>query len=113
MDAENTFRQTLIGELAELANSRELDKDLVQMRHVEDKRDILGEWLDYYTQDLLAFRPFTAEFALTEIEAPREFLTFVDSAFEGRATWSDLRTRSANLLALLQAEPPPCPFPET
>ena len=101
MGAETGFRKALIDAIGALANSRELDDRLVRVKYVEDKTDLLGEILDYYTDDLLQYEAFAEEFCSGEISELRDFLCFITEALRGSTAWSEVQTRSANLLACL------------
>jgi hypothetical protein len=102
MNPETTFRKTLTDELIALTNSKELDERLIQMQCVEDKQDILGEFLDYYTDDLLKYKPFTDEFGSNEIEEFRSFLDLLRIAMHEKAPWLKVRTQAESLLAQLR-----------
>ena len=101
MDTGTTFRRTLVGQLKSLANSRELDEHLVQMDYVEDKQDVLGEFLDYYTDSLLSYDAFAKEVTAPEIEEVRKFICSLDGATQDKRRWEDIRAEAARLLVCL------------
>jgi len=103
---KTTFRKTLMEEISALVGSRELDERYVQMKHIEEKRDVLGELLDYYTHELLEYRPFADEFSSAEVEKIDGFLKSVKDAFESKRTWTDVSTQAAKLLKCLEVKKP-------
>ncbi|MDP9176009.1 MAG: hypothetical protein M3O30_19405 [Planctomycetota bacterium] len=98
MNPQTTFRKTLVNELTALAGAHELDQHFVQMKYIEEKRDVLGEFLDYYTDDVLDYKPFADEFNQVEIEKLRRFISFLHDVRQGTRTWPDARTEAASLL---------------
>ncbi|CAN5627821.1 hypothetical protein BH11PLA2_BH11PLA2_12820 [soil metagenome] len=101
MISETTFRKTLIDQLTAVANSREIDKHLLQMQYVEDKMGILSEFLDYYTDELLKYQQFANEFELNEINELRKFLDLLRVDARERIVWPEVQTRAKDILVRL------------
>ena len=103
MDSDKaTFRRTLAAQLAAIAGARELDGRFVQMGHTEGKVDVVGELLDYYTQDILRYKPFADEFGLQELELLLDFILFLrNDTSRGVETWAEVRLRAVKLLGYL------------
>ena len=101
-DQGTTFRKQLATELAAVVGARELDEHFVQMEYVEDKADVLGEIIDYYTDDLLRHQPFMDEFGPPELAALRNFILFLkNDGSRGAKTWPEVHLRAAELLKFL------------
>jgi hypothetical protein len=104
MGTETTFRDTLICELESLVNSRELDEQTVQLTYVENKWDLLGEFLDFYTDELLAFDPFTEEFTRPETRELEGLLRTFRESRQLNTRWSEICRQAADLVKQLQHE---------
>ena len=102
MANETTFRTTLISQLTSLVTSQELDKRFVRAIYIEDKQDVLGEFLDYYTDELLAYERFEEHFTPQEIDAIRDFMLCVRSAMREVLGWREIVTQATSLLAMLR-----------
>lgn len=103
MSSGTTFRKTLMGQLAALVDTRELEDRLVQTRYVEEKDDLLGEFLDYYTDELLKYDSFASEFDPSEIDHLRRFLNYIQVGAHGPSAWSEVQVQAASLLKCLHA----------
>jgi hypothetical protein len=101
--AETTFRKSLLAEISTLAGADELDDLHVQMGCIEEKKDVLGELLDYYTDELLRYKPFADEFNSVEIERISDFLKGVREAFKGTESWAGIKERATALYRFLEA----------
>lgn len=103
MDAkEPSFRSTLAEELALLVSSQELGESFVQADYVESKQDLLGEFLDRYTEELLQYKPFATQFSPSEMEHLRRFLRMADDAFRTKLSWDTIRAEAEGLLVRLR-----------
>jgi hypothetical protein len=102
MDTGTTFRITLVGELTSLVNSHELGERSVQMDYVEDKKDVLSEFLDYYTDSLFEYEAFSREFTVLEIEELRKFIRHLRDAIGGKITWGEIRSETSSVLSHLK-----------
>jgi hypothetical protein len=91
------FRNALVEQLAAIADSQEKGERLAGMEYVEEKQDVLSELLDYYTDELIKYKPFAEEFNSVEIEELRRVLDFLRIASEGKATWSQVKFQATNL----------------
>jgi len=99
---KTTFRETLIRELGELARSREIDdRFVVRIVYVEEKIDVLGEFSDYYVDELLMYKPFADEFEPGEIAAIRRFMEVVRAGFGSNVPWTKVRNSAEDLLRRL------------
>ncbi len=101
MDTETRFRILLVDELTSLVNSQEINGRFVRMGHVEERQDVLGEFLDCYGDALLKYEPFTKEFTPLEIEEFRRFLRMLDDAMQLKTSWANIRAEAGKLLAYL------------
>jgi hypothetical protein len=101
---ETTFRETLVRQLMALAASRELDQDTIHMGHIEAKQDVIGEFLDYYTDDLMRYGPFAAEFGSDELSHLRQFVLFLGSAAKEKTGWAETRFRASALSERLRVK---------
>ena len=102
MNAETTFRELLKRQLAEVCNSTDIGGDFVQMEHVEEKRDVLGEFIDYYRDECLDGQPFANEFSSDEIGFIRSFINYLNAEFEKSVNWSEVHERAGTLLSELR-----------
>jgi len=103
MEDNTTFRKLLADQLTLLVNAPELDSHFLQVDDcVEDKLDILSEFVDYYTEDLLKYEPFIKEFSKVEIEELRNFIHRLNNAFAANARWEDIHFHAIKLLRILQ-----------
>ena len=98
-----THRKKLITELAAIVAAREIDDRFVQMKYVEEKDDVLGELVDYYTADLLRASRFASEFSDSEVSAIADLALFIDRNLDKATVWSEARTRAARLLETLRS----------
>jgi hypothetical protein len=64
------------------------------MQYVEEKRDVLGELLDYYTKDLLKYKPFVDEFDPAEIEELARFIDLTRSGMQVKVDWSKVQSHA-------------------
>lgn len=101
MDSPTAFRVDLICQLTAIGNSQELDEDTVQMEHAEKKEDVLGELLDYYTDDLIRYQPFAKEFSPSELREIRDFFKAVNAGFQAKDRWSIVQGGANHLLTKL------------
>ena len=102
MNSKTSFRKTLLEELTIIADSHELDERFVQMKYVEEKEDVLGEFIDYYSDSLLRYKTFTDEFTPTEIKELHIFLNFLRISAKGKGTWPEVRIQAGMLLGRLR-----------
>ena len=100
---ETTHRKKLITELATIVAARKIDERFIQMEYVEEKDEVLGELVDYYTADLLRDSRFASEFSDSEVGAIAQLARFIDGNFGKAAAWSEARTRAATLLETLRS----------
>ena len=107
MDIQTTFRKQLDGELHRIVDSVELDANCVQTvyydedqnrsEYVEDKLNLMGEFVDYYTEELFEFDPWRKEFSAEDIEHIREFVAFAHKAVRSDLNWPEFKTVAAKL----------------
>ena len=93
MNSKTTFRRTLIDELDGLANSREVDERLVQIEYIEEKNEVIGEFLDYYTDDLIQYKDLPTALRRTNthhcaphVREPNTYC-FIGSGHESHVAW--------------------------
>src|ERR1700749_3521956 len=95
MNTETTFKKTLINELRKIVESQDQGEDFVQTQYVETKAEVIRELLDYYTERLLMYPPFAAEFKSDEISSLSDFLQFLrNDVTKGRTTWPEIQKRA-------------------
>lgn len=102
MNPHTTFRAELVRQLELLVKPQEAGELLVGLPYVETKLDVLGEFLDYYTDDLLKYQPFAEEFLPFEIEGLRSLLDVFHAAMQKEIAWPETRFQSELLLGLLR-----------
>jgi hypothetical protein len=98
---ETTFRSLLREQLTDVIAAEVIDQNFVQMAFAEDQRDVVGEFLDYYTAELLAFESFRIEFSATEIEAIQQFIEKLGATCRAGLNWNDVRAEAKFLSEFL------------
>ncbi len=104
MEEKTHFRQGLISNLAEMAFDEQLERFQRENPVVENaKEEIVGNWLDYYTSELLAYSPFRVEFKSEELQAIRAFTEELSKlrTEEWGQRWKDIQIRARILLQQL------------